>query len=177
MPHKPETDARRSWCGRALGHTAAIFSALLILAISGPGQAEDAAPAMAGCTAAGRAAPLPLTIENVRSGRGSVTVSVYGDRPEDFLVKGKKLMKVRLPARLGTVTGCLTLPKTGIYALAVYHDEDGNGKLTSNFVGIPMEGYGFSNDPTVLLAPPTFDEVAFNVQTAGDSARLRLHYP
>ena len=54
----------------------------------------------------------------------------------------------------------------GRYALMVIHDENGNGKLDTNLVGMPVEGYGFSNNPRVLRKP-TFDEAAFDV---GDDA-------
>ena len=50
----------------------------------------------------------------------------------------------------------------GRYALMVIHDENGNGTLDTNLVGMPVEGYGFSNNPRVMRKP-TFDEAAFDV--------------
>lgn len=50
----------------------------------------------------------------------------------------------------------------GRYAVMVTHDENGNGKLDTNIVGMPTEGYGFSNNPRVMRKP-TFDEAAFDV--------------
>jgi len=50
----------------------------------------------------------------------------------------------------------------GRYALLVIHDENGNGKLDTNLTGMPVEGYGFSNNPRVMRKP-TFDEAAFEV--------------
>jgi uncharacterized protein (DUF2141 family) len=49
----------------------------------------------------------------------------------------------------------------GTYALAVIHDQDGNGKLSSNLVGYPIEKFGFSNNPKVYFSPPSFDKAAF----------------
>ena len=54
----------------------------------------------------------------------------------------------------------------GTYAVLVMHDENGNGKLDSNMLGIPKEGYGFSNNPNVMRKP-NFDETKF-VVTADD---------
>ena len=54
----------------------------------------------------------------------------------------------------------------GSYAVLVMHDENGNGKLDSNILGIPKEGYGFSNNPNVMRKP-YFDEAKFEV-TAED---------
>ena len=41
----------------------------------------------------------------------------------------------------------------GRYALMVIHDENGNGRLDTNLVGMPVEGYGFSNNPRVMRKP------------------------
>ena len=54
------------------------------------------------------------------------------------------------------------------------HDENGNDKLDSNFMGMPTEGYGFSNNPRVMRAA-TFDEARFNVPAAGTSIQIVLH--
>ncbi|EED32345.1 hypothetical protein NOR53_3588 [gamma proteobacterium NOR5-3] len=48
----------------------------------------------------------------------------------------------------------------GDYAVKLYHDEDNNGKLDSNMLGIPSEGFGFSNNPNAL-GEPDFEEAAF----------------
>lgn len=50
----------------------------------------------------------------------------------------------------------------GRYAVMVTHDENGNGRLDTNIVGMPVEGYGFSNNPNVMRKP-TFEEAAFDV--------------
>ena len=49
----------------------------------------------------------------------------------------------------------------GTYALAVIHDENSNGKLDTNWLGIPTEGYGFSNDAKALLGAPSFAAASF----------------
>jgi len=49
----------------------------------------------------------------------------------------------------------------GEYAISIFHDENDNGKLDTNFIGIPKEPYGFSNNPVIKLRPPTFMEAKF----------------
>ncbi len=49
----------------------------------------------------------------------------------------------------------------GTYALAVIHDENMNGKLDTNWLGIPIEGYGFSNDAKGLFGAPSFSAARF----------------
>jgi len=51
----------------------------------------------------------------------------------------------------------------GAYAVKLYHDEDNDGQLDSNMLGVPSEGYGFSNNPQVL-GEPDFEEAMFVVE-------------
>ena len=52
--------------------------------------------------------------------------------------------------------------KDGVYAVAMIHDENANGKLDTNFIGIPTEGIGVSNNPR-LTGAPGFDEAKFKI--------------
>jgi uncharacterized protein (DUF2141 family) len=52
----------------------------------------------------------------------------------------------------------------GIYAVSVFDDENRNGKLDKNFVGMPKEGYGASNNPKKKMGPPAFDEARFSLK-------------
>lgn len=61
----------------------------------------------------------------------------------------------------------------GQYALRLMHDENSNGKLDSNFVGMPTEGYGFSNNPRVMR-PATFDEAKFELGADGTAVTIEL---
>ncbi len=49
----------------------------------------------------------------------------------------------------------------GEYAIKVYHDENSNGKLDKNFMGIPKEDYGFSNNATGMFGPADYDDAKF----------------
>jgi uncharacterized protein (DUF2141 family) len=60
----------------------------------------------------------------------------------------------------------------GMYAVSVFHDENSNGKLDTNFIGIPREGVGASNGAKGHLGPPTFDAAAFHF--SGDRLELRI---
>jgi uncharacterized protein (DUF2141 family) len=76
---------------------------------------------------------------------------------------------------------CLTSPyakEQGVYAAFAFHDGNGNGKVDANLVGVPTEGFGFSNDirPQVLPIPrsPTWKAVSFVVQPGDNSIRIRV---
>ena len=60
----------------------------------------------------------------------------------------------------------------GTYAVSAFHDENSNGKLDTNFMGIPREGVAASNDARGRLGPPKFDDAAF--QVSGDQVNLRI---
>jgi uncharacterized protein (DUF2141 family) len=63
----------------------------------------------------------------------------------------------------------------GRYALAVIHDENGNGRL-DKFMGIPREGFGFSRNPRIRMGPPRFDEVRFDVAAGNVRQIVRMKY-
>lgn len=60
----------------------------------------------------------------------------------------------------------------GTYAVSAFHDENSNGKLDTNFMGIPREGVAASNDARGRLGPPKFDDAAF--QVSGDPVDLKI---
>ena len=63
----------------------------------------------------------------------------------------------------------------GSYALAVIHDENGNGRL-DKFMGIPREGFGFSRNPRIRMGPPRFDEVRFDVNGGRVRQSVQMKY-
>ncbi len=119
---------------------------------------------------------IDVRVHGVRSDRGYVTFVLYGDNPDDFLVKGKKIFKRQFAAKRGTVAFCVIVPKAGAYAASVYHDENGNRKFDRNWIGIPAEGAGFSNNPTLLLGPPSHAQAAFQVSNGPKRLEIQLNY-
>jgi uncharacterized protein (DUF2141 family) len=61
----------------------------------------------------------------------------------------------------------------GQYALLVTHDENDNSKFDTNFVGMPIEGYGFSNNPQIMRRA-TFDEARFDLAPEGGALIVKL---
>ena len=103
---------------------------------------------------------LTVQVAGVASDNGQILVAVY-DRPEGFLKKGNAIMGVRTKAVSGiTELHIENLPE-GQYALAIYHDENGNDELDTNWLGIPKEPIGFSNAKMKAFGPPGFKDCAF----------------
>lgn len=64
----------------------------------------------------------------------------------------------------------------GRYAIALLHDENGNGKMDWSFIGMPREGFGFSRDAPVRLSPPKFDSAAFDVGGQPVNLTMKVRY-
>jgi uncharacterized protein (DUF2141 family) len=111
-------------------------------------------------------------VHGIRQASGTVKVVLYGPDPTKFLGKGKWTDKGREPAQEGTMTICVAAPSAGKYAVAAYHDENDNHKFDRNWMGLPTEGFGVSNNPPIFLAAPTFEESSFDVR--GDLTHVEI---
>ena len=81
----------------------------------------------------------------------------------------------------GDAAGSVTLTfkdvKPGRYAIALLHDENGNGKADRAAMMIPKEGFGFSRDAKVRFGPPKFGEAAFDIAAgARETLVIRMRY-
>jgi len=74
----------------------------------------------------------------------------------------------------GVAQGATAAP--GFYAVSVFHDENMNQKLDKNFVGVPKEGYGASNNPKKKMGPPSFEETKFQLSGMEQSLEIKLMY-
>ena len=139
-----------------------------------------AAPAVAappGCLGEPSDTWLNVSVEGLRNGNGLLTVAVYPDDSRQFLAKGGTLKNNRFQASVPVTRACVFVPKPGVYAIAVYHDEDASRKLNRSGLGLPAEGYGFSNNPATLAGLPAFRSVRLNVPKAGLTTHIRMKYP
>ena len=102
-----------------------------------------------------------VTVSKFRNQQGTLVCQIF-EQPSAFPSNhdGARA-SVFLPIT-GSSGTCLfkDLPR-GIYAIAVLHDENNNKKVDSNFLGVPIEGYGVSNNKTYALSAPKWDESSF----------------
>ncbi len=112
-----------------------------------------------------------VTVEDIMSDEGNLRLQVYSDNPDDFLEGGKKLVRIDVPAKKDSKQVCVTLPRAGDYALVVLHDRNGNGR--ANFFS---EGFGFSNNPELNLAPPEHEEAVFSAANGVKKMQISLNY-
>jgi uncharacterized protein (DUF2141 family) len=139
--------------------------------------ASASAQAQPACT--GRPSPYRLfvTVTNVRAAQGLIAVTLYADDRRRFLARRGSLYVGRVPARTPATRVCIHVPSPGFYGLVVYHDADANRSFNRNMIGLPAEGYGFSNDAPAIFGLPSFGRVRMNVPRTNTSTTIRLRYP
>jgi len=131
----------------------------------------------AGSAAAACESPsVEVNVNGVRNDSGLVAALIYDDNPDNFLKNGRKLHRVRQPARKGHTRVCLPSPAPGVYAIAVFHDENANKRLDQGVLGIPREGYGFSNNPGFTFGLPETEEIIFEIKGDRTEISVDLRY-
>lgn len=158
----------------------AAFLALLLFAGAEAPRAAAADPPRANACGAPDAPGGPrlrVAVTGARRPAGNVTVTLYGPRREDFLARGGRLARQRVPlAGAAAAEACFALSAPGDYAVAVYHDENDDRDFNRNALGLPVEGYGFSNDAPTALGLPDFDRVRFTLPPGETRLTVRLRY-
>ena len=104
---------------------------------------------------------IEIEIHNFENNEGQALVGLYNSE-KDFLKEEYKGKMVKISNKMAVVTFD-DLPD-GQYAVTVIHDEDGNEDLTTNFLGIPKESIGASNDAPARFGPPKWEDAMFEVK-------------
>jgi len=118
---------------------------------------------------------LRIEVTDLKNADGALRISVFST-PNGFLKDDSKahargvlranddmhFLEFKLPA--------------GTYAVAILHDQNDNGRLDTNFLGIPSEGYGVSNNPKPRFRAPKFKEAIFTLPAEGKTSTVSLQY-
>lgn len=136
-------------------------------------EAAAAAPSCAGTPGAGKVR-LSVTATDVRNAHGDMVFTLYPDDSRRFLAKGGKLARVRTPAQAPATAACFWVTP-GSYAVATYHDENGDHDFNRTLFTI-KEGFGFSNDAPTTMGLPSLARVRFPVPASGSAIRVRTRY-
>jgi uncharacterized protein (DUF2141 family) len=118
-----------------------------------------------------------VKILNIRNSAGTVACALFESPvgfPIEYLRYATNIMVIKIRDTQARCDFLDILP--GTYALAVSHDENMNGKLDTNWLGIPREGYGFSNDVKALLSAPSFSAASFQYDGQNLELTISLHY-
>ncbi|WP_296312648.1 DUF2141 domain-containing protein [Winogradskyella sp. UBA3174] len=105
---------------------------------------------------------ITVTVEEAESDNGKILLALY-DSESNFLGEMYKGTKSELANNSCTII-FNDIPK-GSYAISIFHDENDNGKMDTNFIGIPKEDYGFSNDAKGFVGPPKWKDAKFELNS------------
>jgi uncharacterized protein (DUF2141 family) len=117
-----------------------------------------------------------VNVSAFRNTRGVLGCRLYAG-PKGFPKELTHKAEQRVPIKGSSAACTFAGVAPGTYAVAVVHDENGNSKVDTNFVGVPTEGYGVSNNRTYALSWPKWDEAKFPVVEGRDlSLAVTLRY-
>jgi uncharacterized protein (DUF2141 family) len=121
------------------------------------------------------AAALTIRLVGLRNTHGFMRLSLY-DRPETFPKGDGRLARLKVPIQSNPLTVHVPDLMPGSYAVTVHHDENGDGKLNRSLLGIPREGYGFSNDARAVFGPPSFASAAVQLAQEDTVITITVRY-
>nr|WP_256261288.1 DUF2141 domain-containing protein [Xanthomonas vasicola] len=118
------------------------------------------------------AADLNVDVSGLRSQQGKLRIAV--------IASAAQLDSAQPPVQAQTLPITSSTPHIqfknlppGRYGVMINHDENANGKLDTNLIGVPVEGYGFSNNPTGMRKPG-FDEIVFDLPASGKRISVQM---
>ena len=114
--------------------------------------------------------------EGLHSDRGQVVCALFG-AADDFPKRiDRAFARVAAQITSGRATCEFQRVPAGVYAVSVFHDENLNGRLDTNWLGIPREGVGASNNPKPRMGPPKFAAAEFQHSGASVDVEIIMHY-
>src|SRR4051812_46082353 len=117
---------------------------------------------------------LEVTVQNIKEAKGTIRVGLFKTE-ETFLKKAAEGKVVKASDSEVTVT--FENLKPGEYAVSVIHDENENGELDKNAMGIPKEGFAFGNNAMGMFGPPSFEEAKTMVKDHAQAKQsIKLKY-
>lgn len=109
-----------------------------------------------------QAGKLNITVKGIKNDEGTLNVGVWDDK-NDFPEVTKVLLGGSFPLTPPMQKITINDLKPGKYAIAVFHDENRNGEIDTNFLTMPTEYYGFSNNARGGFGPPKFEKTLIEV--------------
>jgi uncharacterized protein (DUF2141 family) len=150
--------------------------AFCLLAMGGRTWAQQDSSGQYSAQAAGQPlCTLQIHVTGFRNNKGHAGGTIFASPdgwPENT---AKAVAHGGFPIAGNQATETFQIPP-GKYGVAVIHDENGNHKLDRNFLGIPKEGFGFANNPHVVMSAPPFPVAAVQVGCPVTQVEIRLIY-
>jgi uncharacterized protein (DUF2141 family) len=123
-------------------------------------------------------AELTIKVVGARNAKGKVRVAIFRDAKgfPDVPADAWKENVADIDAKALTAETVFPGLPPGTYAVTVIHDENGDGKMDKNFLGMPKEGHAASNNPDPKRRAPRFEEARFTLSAPALTLETRLLY-
>lgn len=116
---------------------------------------------------------IEVKVTNIREPKGNILIALFNNEG-DFLEKAVQSKTIKADGK--TVTILFENLAAGDYAVSVIHDENGNGELDKNFMGIPREGFAFGNNSMGTFGPPAFEKAKVTLDGKPVFQEVELKY-
>jgi uncharacterized protein (DUF2141 family) len=171
--HRSENRATPT--GSALVNKSAPARAVALMCLVAILLAGPSAPSTSAARDAEPRATLTIKVTDLRNHKGDLIFGVFKAADGFPTVKAKAVDWQVKAADANSVTFTVDLPP-GKYSASVLHDENRNGQMDRNGLGIPTEGYGVTNNPKPAFRAATFEEARFNLPAEGAKLTISLQY-
>jgi len=119
---------------------------------------------------------LELRINNIKPGPGIVRIAVC-ESPDQFPDNpGKHYSLPKEEINNNSISLVIQGLRPGAYAITLLDDKNGNGEMDTGILGIPKEGFGFSNDVKPTRKPPSFEKCTFQVREGFNYLAINMQY-
>jgi len=121
---------------------------------------------------------ITIRIKNFESSEGKAKILLFSEKEKKAFPggKGKALKEFVVPIINNIVEFTFNDLEYGKYAISVHHDEDGNNKLNTNWLGIPNEGLGSSRDAKGFMGPPSFEDAVVELNKNHLALTINMSY-
>jgi uncharacterized protein (DUF2141 family) len=156
-----------------------LIGAIFATLAAGSASAEGLPAPLTDKDCVGRKGDVRLVVQvgALRSNAGEVAITIYPSDPERFLAPRGKSLRQRVKTSAPMTQACFNLPVADAYAVEAYHDANADRKFDRNTLGMPTEGYAFSNDAPSKYAKPSYDAARFMVKPGDNTIRIKIRYP
>ncbi len=124
----------------------------------------------------GQTVDIQVKVGGIKSPKGKIVLTVFKDRQSFEKRQAIKNMVFDKKALVGESLILTFKMEHGSYGITLLDDENGNGKMDNNFIGMPKEGFGFSNFSMKFMRKPAFDDFKVNLTSTQNKVDIKVKY-
>ena len=120
-------------------------------------------PLLASIGSQAQIANITLKVQGIEEAKGIMSIALF-DNEEDYSSEENYAFAGDIPVKTKDFTYVMSDIPYGTYAIKIFYDVDSNGEMKKNWIGMPKEPFGFSNDAKAKMGPPSFEKASFEVK-------------